>query len=196
MTAAAVLGLALLLGAQPSPQDGMARALSGYDIAGLSDDAAGSLYMAASIISGWTLFDVHYDPVAGFTLSYENGVCFAATATESDVARVQAPFEARSRPWFALMRALADADASGSVSDGEALKVRLAVELAFLAKQAVGVRTVEALVARHPYYRGRQDAVAELVDIHNQLFTAARDADLHGLPQLPPYLRELESTPR
>jgi len=153
--------------------------------AGMSEEAAGSIRMAASILSGATIFEVKLAPNGHLGKSYSSAVCFRPGADEQHLRAAREKIEARVEAWIPFLKKQADTDGSGFVSREEGSALRRRVELGFTAGQVPGAKNVDDLVKAVPEERSQ---VIEDLIAYKRLQAAAASQGFEGMPALPNYV--------
>jgi len=175
---------------------------------GMTEDAAGSLQMAASILSGATIFEVKEAPQGGLSRSYSGAACFRPgaeetppepprepegrrrvgtetrgwSATRAALRTLREKIEAKQEAWHSFLKKHADTDGSGFVSSEEGSAMRRRVELGALIAQLPHIRKLDRLVKVVQEERARM--VEDLAAYANLQAESVREG-LEGMPALP-----------
>ena len=153
--------------------------------AGMTEDAAGSLQMAAAILSGATVFEVKRAPDGSLGHSYSSAICFRPGADREKLRALREKIEAKQEAWLAFLKKYADTDGSGFVATDEGWALRRRVELGLLVPQVPDIKSVDDLAkAVH------EDRVQVLADLaaYAKLQTEAANQGMEGMPVLPKHL--------
>ena len=189
----AVFATALLVAPQlVLAQSDLERYIDKIRKSGMTEDAAGSLESAASILSGATIFAVTPAPDGSLGRSYSSAMCFRPGADGEKVRALREKIEAKEKPWVAFLKKHADTDGSGFVSSEEGSAMRRRVELGLLVGQVPEIKTVDDLVKAT---RGGRAEVVEDLAVYGKLQVESVKQGMDGMPPLPKYLVQPSSRP-
>jgi hypothetical protein len=149
----------------------------------MTEDAAGSIRMAASILSGATLFEVKPAPDGSLGRSYS--VCFRPGADKEKLRSARERIEARLQEWIPFLKKHADTDGSGFVSTEEGWALRRRVELGLLAGQVPSAKNLDDLLKAVHEERAQ---VLEDLAAYKRLQAAATNQGFDSMPALPDYI--------
>lgn len=154
---------------------------------GMTEQAASSIRMAASLVSGASLLEAKMSPDGkGVGRSYTSAYCFKPGADPEKVRAAREQIEAKMQVWTEFFKKAADTDGSGFVSTAEGAALRDRVELGLLAPQIETAESVDKLVELLHQDRAQ---VVEGLAAYAQLRKSATQQGLEGMPEVPGYLQ-------
>jgi hypothetical protein len=181
--------LAILLGWGVPPlvlaQSDFERYVEEVRKSGMTEDAAGSIRMAAMILSGATIFEVKPAPDGSLRRSYSSPMCFRPGADSEQLRALRERIEAKQQVWIAFLKTRADTDGSGFVSTEEGSAMRRRVELGQLLVQLPDVGSLDDLLKA---LRAERRQVIEDLAAYARLQAQAAKEGLDSMPPLPKYL--------
>ena len=154
---------------------------------GMTEQAASSIRMAASLVSGASLLEAKMSPDGkGVGRSYTSAYCLKPGADPEKVRAAREQIEAKMQVWTEFFKKAADTDGSGFVSTAEGAALRDRVELGLLAPQIETAESVDKLVELLHQDRAQ---VVEGLAAYAQLRKSATQQGLEGMPEVPGYLQ-------
>ncbi|HEX4959459.1 MAG TPA: hypothetical protein VF173_01375 [Thermoanaerobaculia bacterium] len=152
---------------------------------GMSEDAAGSIRMAAGMLSGATIFTVTKEPDGNLGHSYMSATCMRPTkdeATREKQRALREKIEAQQELWVTFLKKQADTDGSGFVTKEEGWALRRLVELGLTAAQVKDFAGVDDLA--RAVHQERPEVLRQLAAFA-KLQADFAAAGLEGAPVLP-----------
>jgi hypothetical protein len=150
----------------------------------MTEDAAGSLRSAASMLAGATVFKASRGPDGSVGRSYTSASCFVPTsdpALREKQAALRREIEGKVARWTEFLKKQADTDSSGFVSTQEGSAMRRRVEMAYIAAQ-VSIPTADELAKAISEERA---ALLGDIEAYAKLKSEAVKQGLEGMPEVP-----------